>query len=55
MPEEIDVPISDPERFRGVLSAECFEEFRRGVEEARVLLAGRSACPRNRGRRRSRG
>ena len=42
MPEEIDVPIRDPERFRGLLPPERFEEFDRGVEEARVLLDGRA-------------
>jgi trehalose synthase len=41
MPEEIDVPIRDPEQFRGVLPREHFEEFLRGAEEARALLRGR--------------
>ena len=42
MPQEIDVPIRDPERFRGVLPPGRFEEFLRGAEEARTLLAGRT-------------
>ncbi|HEU6445869.1 MAG TPA: glycosyltransferase [Gaiellaceae bacterium] len=42
MPQEIDVPIRNPARFRGVLSPERFEEFQRGAEEARTLLAGRT-------------
>ena len=41
MPQEIDVPARDPERFRSVLPEERFEEFRRASEEARQLLAGR--------------
>ena len=32
----------DPERFRGVLPPGRFEEFLRGAEEARTLLAGRT-------------
>jgi trehalose synthase len=42
MPQEIDVPIRDPEQFRDVLPPEVFEEFQRGAEEARSLLAGRA-------------
>jgi trehalose synthase len=42
MPQEIDVPIRDPEQFRDVLPPEVFEEFQRGAEEARKLLAGRA-------------
>ena len=42
MPQEIDVPTRDPEQFRGVLRPERFEEFQRGAEEARGLLAGRA-------------
>lgn len=42
MPQEIDVPIRNPEQFRGVLPSERFEEFQRGAEEARELLAGRA-------------
>ncbi len=42
MPQEIDVPTRDPEQFRGVLRPERFEEFQRGAEEARALLAGRA-------------
>jgi trehalose synthase len=42
MPREIDVPIRNAEQFRGVLSAERFEEFQRGAEKARTLLAGRT-------------
>ena len=42
MPQEIDVPNRNPERFRGVLPPERFEEFQRGAEEARTLLAGRT-------------
>jgi trehalose synthase len=42
MPQEIDVPIRDPEQFRDVLPPEVFEGFQRGAEEARSLLAGRA-------------
>ena len=42
MPQEIDVPIRDPEQFRRVLAAERFDEFLRGAEAARALLAGRT-------------
>ena len=42
MPQEIDVPTSNAEQLRGVLSAERFGEFQRGVEQARKLLAGRT-------------
>src|SRR5690242_11711635 len=42
MPFEVDVPVKDPEQFRGVLTPERFGEFRRGAEEARALLGGRS-------------
>jgi trehalose synthase len=42
MPQEIDVPTRDPELFRSVLPPERFEEFQRGAEQARVLLAGRA-------------
>jgi trehalose synthase len=42
MAQEIDVPIKDPEQFRTVLPPERFEEFERGAEEARALLAGRA-------------
>jgi trehalose synthase len=38
----VDVSSTDPERFRAVLPPERFEDFRRGVEEARRLLAGRA-------------
>jgi trehalose synthase len=41
VPELVHVSSTDPERFRSVLPAHRFEEFRRGVEEARHLLAGR--------------
>lgn len=41
MPQEIAISARDPERFRSVLPPERFEEFRRGTEQARVLLAGR--------------
>jgi trehalose synthase len=41
MPEEIDVPIRDPEQLRGVLPRERFEQFLRGAEGARSLLRGR--------------
>jgi trehalose synthase len=41
MPQEIDVPIRDPEQFRNVLPSERFEEFRRATGEARELLDGR--------------
>jgi trehalose synthase len=41
VPELVHVSSTDPERFRSVLPADRFEEFRRGVEEARRLLAGR--------------
>jgi trehalose synthase len=42
MPNEIEVSVKDPERFRSVLTPERFDEFRRGAEEARMLLGGRS-------------
>jgi len=42
MPQEIDVPTRDPEQLSGVLRPERFEEFQRGAEEARALLAGRA-------------
>jgi len=42
MPQEIEVPIRDPEQYRDVLPPEVFEEFQRGAEEARSLLAGRT-------------
>src|SRR5262245_10526577 len=42
MPQEIDVPTRDPEQLSGVLRPERFEEFQRGAEEARTLLAGRA-------------
>jgi trehalose synthase len=41
MPQEIDVPLRDPEQFRSLLPPERFEEFRRAEEEARELLDGR--------------
>jgi trehalose synthase len=41
MPQEIDVPLRDPEQFRSVLPPERFEEFQRAAEEARELLDGR--------------
>jgi trehalose synthase len=41
MPEEIDVPVRHPEHFRKVLPPERYEDFERGAEEARELLAGR--------------
>jgi trehalose synthase len=41
-PQEIDVPIRHPERFRAVLPPGRFEEFERGAAEARELLAGRA-------------
>jgi trehalose synthase len=41
MPEEIAVPIGDPEQFRSVLTAERLQEFQREAGEARSLLAGR--------------
>jgi trehalose synthase len=41
MPQEIEVPIRHPEQFRDVLPPERYEEFERGAEEARELLAGR--------------
>jgi trehalose synthase len=41
VPELVQVSSTDPERFRSVLPAARFEEFRHGVEEARGLLAGR--------------
>ncbi len=41
MPQDVDVAIRDPERFRAVLPSERYEEFRRGMLEARELLAGR--------------
>jgi trehalose synthase len=42
MPEEVDVPVRDPEQFRDVLPPDRFEELMRGAEEARSLLAGRA-------------
>jgi trehalose synthase len=41
MPQEIEVPTRHPEQFRAVLPPERYEEFERGAEEARELLAGR--------------
>ncbi len=41
MPQEIEVPIRHPEQFRDLLPLERYEEFERGAEEARELLAGR--------------
>ncbi|MGZ6989347.1 MAG: glycosyltransferase, partial [Thermoanaerobaculia bacterium] len=41
MPQEIDVPVRDPELFRRVLPAKRFEELRRVSQEARELLSGR--------------
>ncbi len=38
---EVDVSSMSPERFRSVLAPERFEQFERGVERARELLAGR--------------
>ena len=43
MPIEVDISPMGPERFGSVLSAERFEEFARGIDEARELLAGRVA------------
>jgi trehalose synthase len=42
MPQEVEVPIRDPDMFRDLLSAERFAEFQRGADEARTLLAGRA-------------
>jgi trehalose synthase len=42
MSHEIDVGIRDPEQFASVLPPERYEEFQRGAEEARTLLAGRA-------------
>jgi trehalose synthase len=41
MAELVEIPSTDPERFRSVVPAERFEEFVRGTKEARRLLAGR--------------
>ncbi|MGZ6701186.1 MAG: hypothetical protein ACXVE0_16605 [Gaiellaceae bacterium] len=41
MPQEIDVPVRDPEMFRRVLPKERFEELRRASQEARDLLGSR--------------
>jgi trehalose synthase len=41
MPQEIDVPVRDPELFRHVLPEGRFEELRRASQEARDLLDGR--------------
>jgi trehalose synthase len=41
MPQEIDVPSRDPERFRDVLPPDRMEEFVRGIADARELLSGR--------------
>jgi trehalose synthase len=43
MPIEVDISPMSPERFGSVLSPERFEEFERGIDEARELLAGRVA------------
>jgi trehalose synthase len=41
MPHEVDISSMDPGRFRSVLPPERLDEFERGVQEARELLAGR--------------
>jgi trehalose synthase len=41
MPELVEISSTDPERFRAILPPERFQEFERGAEEARRLLAGR--------------
>jgi hypothetical protein len=40
MPIEVDISSMSPGRFRSVLSPERFDEFARGLDEARELLAG---------------
>jgi trehalose synthase len=40
--DEVEISPMSPERFRGVLPAERFEEFERGARDARELLAGRA-------------
>jgi trehalose synthase len=42
MVQEVEVPIRDPDMFRGLLAPDRFAEFQRGAEEARTLLAGRA-------------
>jgi trehalose synthase len=41
MPQEIDVPLRDPDQFEGVLPHDRFEELQRAAGEARELLDGR--------------
>jgi trehalose synthase len=41
MPEEVEVGVRDPERFRAVLPPDRFDEFSRKTQEARGLLAQR--------------
>jgi trehalose synthase len=41
MPTEIDISSMSPERFRSVLPPDRYQEFERGVAEARELLPGR--------------
>ena len=41
MPAEIDISSMSTERFRSVLPGDRFEQFERGVAEARELLGGR--------------
>jgi trehalose synthase len=41
MPTEIEISSTSPDRFRSVLPADRFEEFERGIEQARELLDGR--------------
>jgi trehalose synthase len=40
-PQEIEVPVRDPNQFGTVLSPERFEQFQLAIEQARELLAGR--------------
>jgi trehalose synthase len=41
MPQEVEVPARETERFRAVLGAERYDEFARAAEEGRRLLEGR--------------
>src|SRR5882762_7191403 len=41
MPQEVEVPAHETERFRAVLGAQRYDEFARAAEEGRRLLEGR--------------